>query len=99
VANFIVRNLESSEWGLVPYVASEESCSKDINWSDACLFMDFRDFSQVADLTRHFGDINRKMANAGIYIGCFESKYNIQLKLFKKYNKGLSYFILGQLCF
>ena len=94
VANFIVRNLESSELGQAPYVAGEESYIRNNNLRDACLFMDFRDFSQVSDLTKHFGDINRKIAGAGIYISCFESKYNIQLRLFKKYNKGLSYFIL-----
>ena len=57
---------------------------------DARLFIDFRDASEIDDLTSHFRDINKKMAIGGIYIGCFESKYNIQLKLFKKYNRGLS---------
>ena len=94
VANFLVRNLDSSELSLIPYVAGEASDYDDSKLRDVRLLMDFRDFSQVADLTKHFGDINRKMADAGIYIGCFESKYNIQLKLFKKYNKGLSYIIL-----
>jgi lipopolysaccharide/colanic/teichoic acid biosynthesis glycosyltransferase len=94
VADFILENLNNAELSMKPCFANDGNYQGDSNLKDARLFIDFRDASEVDDLINHFSGINRKMADTGIYIGSFESKHNIQLKLFKKYNRGLSYFIL-----
>lgn len=95
VAGFVIENLGNDELNITPSVITEENQLADSKLKYARLLIDFRDASQVNDLVKYFSDINRKMAAGGVYIGCFESKYNIQLKLFKKYNKALSYFIMA----
>jgi lipopolysaccharide/colanic/teichoic acid biosynthesis glycosyltransferase len=94
VAGFILENLSNAELSATPFFANDRNYQEE-NLKGERLFIDFRDASEVDDLINHFSGINRKIADAGIYIGSFESKYNIQLRLFKKYNSGLSYFILG----
>lgn len=95
VAGFVMQNLSNDELNISPYVITDKSQLIDGRSKKLRLLIDFRDSGEVDDLVKHFSDINRKMAGGGVYIGCFESKYNIQLKLFKKYNKVLSYFIMA----
>ena len=94
VADFILSNLSSEELSKTPYVANDWTYQGDSNLKDPRLFIDFRDANQVIDLNRHFSTINKKLPDTGIYIGCFESNYNRQKEIFKKYNRFLAFFIL-----
>ena len=93
VAGFILYNLESAKLNVADYLLKDDCNSKHNNLKDCRLLIDLRDASEIDDLTKYFREINGKMATDGVYVGCFESKYNIQLKLFKKYNRVLSCFI------
>jgi lipopolysaccharide/colanic/teichoic acid biosynthesis glycosyltransferase len=94
VAEFVVSNLDAGDLNTTPRFAYHGFDEHIAVLRDAPVFVDFRDSSQFDDLITHFSNINRMMADKGVYIGCFESKYNIQLRLFRKYNRVLSYLIL-----
>ena len=93
VAAFIINNLDSDGLNIEPWLQKTDSNSDYGNLRDSRFIIDLVDVSEVDDLTVHFRAINGRMAKHGIYVGCFESKYNIQLKLFKRYNRALYNFV------
>lgn len=94
VVSFITANLSESELKEVPEVAEDWAYRDDADAKSKNLFIDFRNVSQATNLNEHFSAINKKMQMSGIYVGCFESRYNRQRRFFRNYNKVFAYFFI-----
>lgn len=94
VAGFLFANLSIGELRPVPDIATDWAYQEDENSGQGKLFIDFRNASHATDLNDHFRAINEKLNVSGIYVGCFESRYNRQRRYFKKYNKAFAYFMI-----
>ena len=92
--DFIRRNLSYEVLSTSVYQVSDWASGEDNTIRDAPLLIDFRDANRASDLNKHFSDINGRIVDNGLYVGCFESNYNWKVKLVKKYNKGFAYFML-----
>jgi len=94
VADFVLRNINDEILNSTPYEFSNGAFHDDLNMEKVPLLVDFRDANRVKDLTKHFSGINLKLADEGVYIGCFQSNSNWKQNVLKKHNRGLAYVVL-----
>ena len=94
VAAYIYATIPEEELIAEPFFAEDVCWEPDSRITDARLFFDFRPANFNSGMNEYFCKVNKCMGATGLFIGCFESRYNLQEKIFLNYPKPIAWLII-----